>query len=55
MQKIQFVCSLEQFEKIHLSVDRTRTTSKTVTIDRQALVNLLIDHSRLLKLHQIES
>jgi len=42
-------CTQEQFEDIHESVTRTRSNSKTVKVDKQALVNLLIDHSTLLQ------
>ncbi len=39
--------TVRQFEELHLRHDRTRSTSKTVTVDRQGLINLLMDHSRL--------
>lgn len=35
----------EQFHALHDKVDRTRSTSKTVTVPMQALVRLLNDHS----------
>ncbi len=44
---LQLYTTLLQFEELHLRHDRTRSTSKTVTVDRQALINLLMDHSRL--------
>lgn len=44
---LQLYTTLRQFEELHLRHDRTRSTSKTVTVDRQALINLLMDHSRL--------
>lgn len=44
---LQLYTTLRQFEELHLRHDRTRCTSKTVTVDRQALINLLMDHSRL--------
>jgi hypothetical protein len=37
----------EQFESLHRVCDKARTTSKAVTVDRQALINLLMDHSNL--------
>jgi hypothetical protein len=42
-------CTQEQFEDLHQSVDKTRSTSTTVRVNKQALVNLLMDHSDLLK------
>jgi hypothetical protein len=39
--------SLGRFEGIHKSLDRVRSTSRTVTVDRQALANLLIDHGKV--------
>ena len=37
----------DQFEQIHRDLDKTRRTSKTVTVDREALTALLIDHGQL--------
>lgn len=45
--KITFNCSNDQFELIHQALDKTRSTSESVRVDRQALVNLLLDHSYL--------
>lgn len=44
---LQLYTTLRQFEELHLRHDRTRSTGKTMTVDRQALINLLMDHSRL--------
>ncbi len=44
---LQLYTTRRQFEELHLRYDRTRCTSKTVTVDRQALINLLMGHSRL--------
>lgn len=38
-----------QFEGIHAALNRVRSTSKSVTVDREALAALLRDHSRLIK------
>ena len=46
---IELVCTQEQFEGIHEELDKVRSNSKTVKVDKQALTNLLIDHSTLLK------
>lgn len=45
---LKLYTSMNQFEDLHLRHDRTRSTSKTVTVDRQALINILMDHSRML-------
>lgn len=37
------------FEALHERLDRVRRTSSTVTVDRQALAELLLDHGRVLK------
>lgn len=36
-----------EFEGLHERHDRTRSTSRTVTVDREALIHLLMDHSRM--------
>lgn len=40
---------MAEFEGLHARYDRTRSTSKSVTVDREALIHLLIDHSRLVE------
>lgn len=40
-------CTQAQFESLHRAIDKTRSTSTTVRVDKQALINLLIDHSQL--------
>lgn len=37
----------KQFESLHVSTDKCRKNAKNVTVDRQALVNLLMDHSNM--------
>lgn len=37
----------EELDKLHRQLDKTRRTSSTVSVDRQALTRLLADHSRL--------
>ena len=39
--------SMAEFEALHERYDRTRSTSKSVTVERAALIHLLMDHSRL--------
>jgi hypothetical protein len=41
--------TLAELETMHERHDRTRSTSKTVTVDRQALIHILMDHSRMLE------
>lgn len=46
--------TLRQFEDLHERHDRTRSTSKSVTVDRQALIHILMDHSNLVDaLHRV--
>lgn len=47
IHQIKFNCTDDQFESIHLALDKTRTTSESVRVDREALTNLLLDHARL--------
>lgn len=35
----------EELDALHQALDRTRTTSATLKVDRQALANLLLDHA----------
>lgn len=37
----------EQFELLHRQVDETRKGSKVIKVDRQALVNLLMDFGKM--------
>lgn len=37
----------DEFHELHVRLDRTRRTSATVSVDRQALTRLLADHGRL--------
>ncbi len=41
--------TMGEFETLHERHDRTRSTSKTVTVDRQALIHILMDHARMLE------
>lgn len=41
--------TLAEFETLHERHDRTRSTSKTVTVDRQALIHILMNHARMLE------
>ena len=36
-------------EQMHERHDRIRSTSRTVTVDRQALINILMDHTRMIE------
>ncbi|MEW6121258.1 MAG: hypothetical protein AB1698_01495 [Pseudomonadota bacterium] len=37
----------DEFEELHRVHDKTRATSKTLTVSREALGHLLMDHSAL--------
>lgn len=47
MATITETCTQEQFEGIHAALDKVRSTSRTVTVDKDALRALLIDHGAL--------
>lgn len=46
---IRLYTTFLQFKGLHERHDRTRSTGKTVTVDRQALINVLMDHARMLE------
>lgn len=39
----------DQFDTLHRAQAKARSTSKSVTVDRQALINVLMDHSALVR------
>ena len=39
----------EEFELLHQAVDKARKNAKEVKVSRQALINILMDHSHLVK------
>lgn len=41
--------TMREFEALHERYDRTRSTSRTVTVEREALIHLLMDHSRMVE------
>ena len=46
---ITLYSTMAEFEGLHARYDRTRSTSKSVTVDSEALIHLLMDHSRLVE------
>lgn len=48
----KLTCSQDQFESVHRALDKVRSTSTTVTVDRAALQALLIDHSKLIVMQE---
>lgn len=40
-------CTQEEYEEIHRALDKTRTNSKFVKVDKKSLINLLLDHTEL--------
>ena len=46
--RLTLYTTMLEFEGLHARHDRTRSTSKTITVDREALIHLLMDHSRML-------
>ena len=47
--KMSLSLSHKDFEDLHMSVDRVRSHTKKIYVDRQAIVNLLIDYSKLIQ------
>ena len=47
-KRVAFELPKDKFDELHRALDRTRQTSRTVTVERQSLMSLLVDHSRLL-------
>ena len=46
---LQLYTTMDEFETLHERHDRTRSTSKTVTVKRQGLIHILMDHARMLE------
>jgi hypothetical protein len=46
---ISLYTTMREFEGLHERHNRTRSTSRTVTVDREALIHLLMDHSRMVE------
>lgn len=46
---IEIYTTMEEFELLHERHERTRSTSGSVTVDRQALTHILMDHSQMLE------
>lgn len=47
MDTVTLHTTQDQFEDLHARQARARSTSTTITVDRAALINLLMDHSQL--------
>ena len=39
----------EEFDLLHQAADKARKNAKEVKVSRQALINILMDHSHLVK------
>jgi hypothetical protein len=48
MSKLQLTATSDQFQALHAALDGTRRTTQSIKVDRTALTNLLLDHSRAL-------
>lgn len=46
---LQLYTTMHEFETLHERHDRSRSTSRTVSVDRQALIHILMDHALLLE------
>ncbi|MFT3671277.1 hypothetical protein [Aestuariivirga sp.] len=49
MKRYQTHTTQDQFEEMHRRLDKTKRTSATVNVPREALTNLLMDHSNMMK------
>lgn len=47
--KMSLSLSHKDFEDLHTTVDRVRSHTKKIYVDRQSIVNLLMDHSKLIQ------
>jgi len=47
---VKLYTSDDDFDTLHLAADKARKNAKEVKVSRQALINLLMDHSHLVKL-----
>jgi hypothetical protein len=47
---VKLYTSDEDFDTLHLAADKARKNAKDIKVPRQALINLLMDHSHLVKL-----
>lgn len=51
---LKLCTTLKEFEDLHQRHDRTRSTSRSVTVERQALIHLLMDHANMVEaLHKV--
>lgn len=40
----------DELHILHVALDKVRSTSKSVRVDKQALINLLLDYANLIEL-----
>jgi len=52
MRRVTLDTSTDQLDALHQALHHARRSSTVVKVDRTALSNLLLDHSRLVALHQ---
>jgi len=45
---VQLHSTLAQFEDTYARLDKVRSTSKTVTVDKESLTAILMDHTQLI-------
>lgn len=51
MKKLSLLLTLAENHELHEAMDSSRPKSKVVSVPREALMHLLLDHNRLLDLH----
>ena len=49
MKKVVLYTTQEEFESMHGAIDSHRANAKEIKVPRQALLNLLMDHSKMMK------
>lgn len=49
METLMTTLKQEQFENLHKDLDKVRSNSKTVKVNKEALTKLLIDHSTFIE------
>lgn len=54
-RKVALLSSSAQFDGLHTALDKTRSTSRTVTVEKDALSALLRDYASLLELLKVEA
>ncbi len=52
MSRLQLATNTDELDDLHRALDGSRESSEFVKVSRKALSNILVDHGRLVGLHQ---